>query len=216
MEHPPWNTRNLSGGSTMQNQNHRVTHLSIPRHTASTLLLAVLMGAVTAANASAADLKRGQYLVDAGGCHDCHTPMKMGDKGPEPDMSLAFSGHPAGMKLPPPPAAQGPWIWGGAATNTAFYGPWGISYSANITGDKVTGLGNWKAEDFIKAMRTGKHRGVARPIAPPMPWQAYGKLNDADLRAMFAYLQSTKAISNRVPDYEPPKAPAAAQAAPKK
>ena len=29
-------------------------------------------------------VKRGQYLVTIGGCNDCHTPLKMGPKGPEP------------------------------------------------------------------------------------------------------------------------------------
>ena len=39
--------------------------------------------------------QRGAYLVRAMGCNDCHTPWKLGPKGPEPDMSRALSGHPA-------------------------------------------------------------------------------------------------------------------------
>jgi CxxC motif-containing protein (DUF1111 family) len=35
---------------------------------------------------------RGKYLVSIMGCHDCHTPWKMGAKGAEPDMSRALSG----------------------------------------------------------------------------------------------------------------------------
>ena len=46
---------------------------------------------------------RGKYLVTTSGCHDCHTPWKVGPKGPEPDMSRALSGHPAGFDLPPAP-----------------------------------------------------------------------------------------------------------------
>ena len=46
---------------------------------------------------------RGKYIVSTAGCHDCHTPWKVGPKGPEPDMTLALSGHPESMKLPPPP-----------------------------------------------------------------------------------------------------------------
>ena len=49
-------------------------------------------------------LERGRYLVTILGCNDCHTPFKMGPKGPEPDMSRMLSGHPESMKLPPPPA----------------------------------------------------------------------------------------------------------------
>ena len=37
---------------------------------------------------------RGEYLVHAMGCTDCHTPWKMGPNGPEPDMTRALSGHP--------------------------------------------------------------------------------------------------------------------------
>lgn len=53
---------------------------------------------------------RGKYLVASIGCADCHTPKKMGPEGPAPDTSRFLSGHPEGSKLPPPPAAQGPWI----------------------------------------------------------------------------------------------------------
>ena len=79
-------------------------------------------------------------------------------------------------------------------------GPWGISYPANLTPDKETGTGNWTAERFIKILRTGKHLGEGRPILPPMPWENYAKLKDQDLKDIFAYLQSLKAISNKVPD----------------
>ncbi|HKO94640.1 MAG TPA: hypothetical protein VJU61_25975, partial [Polyangiaceae bacterium] len=63
---------------------------------------------------------RGHHLVSTSGCHDCHTPWKLGANGPEPDLSLALSGHPESMTLPPPPAPQGPWVVATAATNTAF------------------------------------------------------------------------------------------------
>lgn len=136
------------------------------------------------------------------GCADCHTPLKMGANGPEPDITRNLSGHPAEMKLPPPPSAVGPWTWGGAGTNTAFWGPWGISFSANLTGDKETGLGQWTLRQFVSSMRTGKHMGVSRPIAPPMPWQSVGQLSDGDLRAMLTYLQSTQPVRNQVPPFQ--------------
>lgn len=168
--------------------------------------------AAQAADGKSTTLKRGEYLVTIGGCHDCHTPLKMGPKGPEPDMSKMFSGHPAEMKMPPAPdLGKGPWLWAGAATNTAFAGPSGVTYSANLTPDKGTGLGSWKVGDFVKAMRTGKHVGVGRDIMPPMPWQSYARMTDSDLRAMFAYLQSVPAIRNAVPDYAPPAVAAAAK-----
>ena len=64
-------------------------------------------------------VERGQYLVTITGCNDCHTPFKMGANGPEPDMTRQLSGHPAALKMPPPPTFGAEWAWGGAATNTA-------------------------------------------------------------------------------------------------
>jgi mono/diheme cytochrome c family protein len=160
----------------------------------------------TPAAPSAAELQqqrvaRGQYIVSTAGCHDCHTPWKMGPKGPEPDMTRALSGHPEDFVLPAPPKlGDGPWVWTAAGTNTAFAGPWGISYTANLTPDETTGLGVWTEDIFIKTIRTGKHWGVSRPILPPMPWSVYRNLTDEDLRSVFAYLRTVKPIRNQVPE----------------
>jgi cytochrome c553 len=147
-----------------------------------------------------AQIERGAYLVTVGGCNDCHTPLKMGPNGPEPDRARLLSGHPEGMVMPPAPKPSGPWLWSGAATNTAFAGPWGVSYARNLTPDRVTGLGIWNEEMFVKAMKTGRHMGVSRPILPPMPWQNLQHMKEEDLRAVFAYLKSVKPIKNEVPD----------------
>jgi hypothetical protein len=152
-----------------------------------------------------AAIERGLYLVSTMGCHDCHTPWTMGAHGPEPDMSRALSGHPE--QIGPLPAAahsNGPWVWSGAGSNTAFSGPWGVSYTANLTPDQNTGLGIWTEEMFIKAIRTGRHMGVSRPINPPMPWSVYRNATDDDLKAIYAYLRSLKPVANHVPDYQPP------------
>ena len=81
---------------------------------------------------------------------------------------------------------------------TIWAGPWGVSFTRNLTSDKETGLGSWTDAVFIKAMRTGKDMGEGRPILPPMPWEDIGKLPDADLKAMFAYLQSVPPVKNAV------------------
>jgi mono/diheme cytochrome c family protein len=180
-----------------------------------TLVLIVLAGALCACNKPADDpLKRGQYLVTMGGCHDCHTPKVFREGKMDLDKARLLSGHPGDASLPDVPAnVIGPDQWG-ALTNahlTAWAGPWGITYSANLTPDK-TGLGEWQAETFIQAMRTGKHAGVGRPILPPMPWFNYAQMTDEDLRAVFAYLRSLPPIANKVPDPQPP-AEAAPQAA---
>ena len=142
---------------------------------------------------------RGAYLVRIMGCNHCHTPYTLGPKGPEPDMTRALTGHPADMPLPPAPGPSGPWLWHGAATNTAFAGPWGVSFAANLTPDPDTGLGRWTEEMFIATMRTGRHQGKGRAILPPMPYENLGNLNDEDIRSLFAYLQSLSPVKNRVP-----------------
>jgi len=164
-------------------------------------LVVLAAGAVGAsAQGGGATVARGKYLVDTSGCHDCHTPVKMGPNGPEPDMTRALSGHPAEMKMPPPPPPSGPWIGSVGATMTAWAGPWGVSYTANLTPHKENGIGAWTEQQFIDAIRTGRHQGRGREILPPMPWPAYKQMNDADLKAMFAYLRSLPPNANKVPD----------------
>jgi hypothetical protein len=91
-----------------------------------------------------------------------------------------------------------------AATNTAWAGPWGVSFTANLTPDEETGIGLWSEEEFIATLRTGRHLGRGREILPPMPWPVYGQLSDEDLGAIFAYLTSLPPVHNRVPAPRPP------------
>jgi mono/diheme cytochrome c family protein len=156
------------------------------------------------AETTADKLARGKYLVTTSGCNDCHTPWKMGPKGPEPDMSRMLSGHPQDFVLPPAPQPQGPWIVSAAATNTAWAGPWGVSFTANLTPDPETGLGKWTQRNFTETIRTGRHMGRGRQILPPMPIPMYKHFTDADLEAIFSFLQSIPAVSNRVPEPLPP------------
>ena len=101
---------------------------------------------------------------------------------------------------PPPPAPSGPWIVSISASTTAFAGPWGISYTRNLTPDPESGLGQWTEQQFIDTIRTGREQGRGRELLPPMPWPAFKNFNDADLKAIFAYLRSIPAIKNKVPD----------------
>jgi mono/diheme cytochrome c family protein len=174
---------------------------------------AALACAITAVPAFAAEsgsapnpdkIARGKYLVTIAGCNDCHTPWKMGPNGPAPDVSRMLSGHPESFQVPPPPAPQGPWMVSAVATNTAWAGPWGVSFTANITPDPETGLGKWTLRNFIDTMRTGRHMGRGRQILPPMPIPMYKHMTDEDLEAVFVYLKSIPAVSNRVPEPMPP------------
>ncbi|HEX5640444.1 MAG TPA: diheme cytochrome c-553 [Burkholderiaceae bacterium] len=173
---------------------------------AAAAVVALPAHAQSAAGSAADRIARGKYLVSTSGCHDCHTPWKMGEKGPEPDMTRALSGHPEGMALPPPPKAEGPWLMTATASNTAWAGPWGISFTANLTPDPETGLGKWTQRNFTETIRTGRHMGRGRQVLPPMPIPVYRNFTDADLEAIFGYLQSLPAIRNRVPEPLPPAA----------
>lgn len=150
---------------------------------------------------SAALVSRGDYLVNTIGCDDCHSPKKMGPKGPEVIADLRFSGFQQNGQLPKVNAEE---IKKGftlfSPDFTATVGMWGVSYAANISSD-ATGIGNWTEENFIRAMRHGKLKGIesSRPLLPPMPWVNYSKLTDTDLKAIFAYLKTTKPVENIVP-----------------
>jgi cytochrome c len=171
----------------------------------STIASSVAMTLSSAAFAQAADkVARGKYLVSTSACNDCHTPWKLGPNGPEPDMTRMLSGHPADFDLPPAPKAAGPWIMAAAATNTAWSGPWGVSFTANLTPDAETGLGKWTYANFRDTIRTGRHMGRGRPVLAPMPIGVYKNFTDGDLEAIYAYLQSIPAVKNRVPEPLPP------------
>ena len=155
-------------------------------------------------------IKRGLYLVTMAGCNDCHTPKKMTPNGPMPDGARLLSGHPADEILPAiPPNIFGPDKWGAITNNnlTGWVGPWGISYTSNLSPDPETGIGAWNEELFIRILRTGKFMGAGRDILPPMPWQEISKITDADLKAIFAYLKSIKPVKNQVPASVPASPP---------
>lgn len=151
-------------------------------------------------------IKRGEYLVKTIGCHDCHSPKAMTERGPQEIAELALSGYQAGDSLPQmhTEALKSGWMLMNGHL-TAFTGPWGVSFSANITSDD-TGIGNWSYERFKTAMREGKLKGDqnGRQMLPPMPWQNFAKLSDEDLESMFKYLKSTNPVENAVPAPIPP------------
>ena len=174
------------------------------KHVLGSLVLLALTGAVATAAEPAKKLDRvarGAYLVKVMACNDCHTPWKMGKEGPEPDMTRMLAGHPEAMPLPPPPRlAEGPWAIVASATMTAWSGPWGVSFTRNLTPDPETGIGKWTEQNFIDSIRHGKIMGKGRPLLPPMPWVMYRSLTDQDLKAMYAYLMTIPPLKNRVPE----------------
>jgi cytochrome c553 len=88
---------------------------------------------------------------------------------------------------------------------TAWSGPWGVSYGANLTPEPETGLGRrYDEASFIKTLRTGK-KPEGEDLLPPMPWAVYKAMNDDDLRALYAYLRTIPAVKNNVRSAVPAK-----------
>ena len=72
------------------------------------------------------------------------------------------------------------------AGGRAIASPIGNMYSTNITPDKATGIGNYSLNDFDRAVR----HGIARDgtsLYPAMPYPSYARMNDGDVRALYAY-----------------------------
>lgn len=124
--------------------------------------------------------EHGKYLVELLGCGSCHTDGALIGE-PIPERALAGSGigiawaNPLGDKYP------------------------GVVYPSNITPDIETGIGLWSDLQIATAIRAGVGRHGSRRIAV-MPWQAYAKISDDDIRAITAYLRSIPAVAHRVPD----------------
>jgi mono/diheme cytochrome c family protein len=121
-------------------------------------------------------VKYGEYLAGpVAHCVECHTPFLPEGR---PDMTRVGAG------------------------GLLFRGPWGVVYSANLTPDPDTGLGNWK-DGEIMASLYGARRGGGR-VLPPMPTQHYAQgIAEGDLRAILAYLRALPPIRNQVPAPEP-------------
>jgi hypothetical protein len=151
-------------------------------------------------------VKRGEYLVTVIGCADCHTPKKMTEKGPVFDMDRYMMGFDSSQPLPEVPenVPFGPWVLLNGEL-TAAVGPWGTSFAGNLTPHE-TGIGNWTLEQFSKAIREGKYKGLdnSRPLMPPMPVEGFKNMTDRDVEAIFVFLKSIKPIDNVVPAYRPP------------
>ena len=147
----------------------------------------------------------GHHLATICGCGDCHTPKKISPQGPVDDSSLLYSGSPS--QVPAPSVSGVDLAKGIASTNglTAWTGPWGNSYAANITPDS-TGIGSWAEDQFMTCIRQGLYQGLvgSRPIMPPMPISSFRNFTDDELKAVFAFLKTVKPIHNVVAEYQPP------------
>lgn len=146
-------------------------------------------------------INRGSYLVYTMLCDDCHSPKRMGPKGPEIIPELRLSGARHDTKLPPLDVADIKKGWTLFNEDfTSIAGAWGVSFAGNLTSDE-TGIGNWTEEQFKKAITKGKYKGLdnSRELLPPMPWPQFSILKDEDIKAIYTYLKSTNPVRNVVP-----------------
>ncbi len=146
-------------------------------------------------------VKRGEYLVTIMGCNDCHSPKQITDQGPVVIKERMLSGYPADrpvQKADPRMIKQGWNLFNYDLTSAT--GQWGVSFAANLTSDQ-TGTGNWTEENFRRALKEGKFKGLegSRSLLPPMPWTNFVSIEDGDVKAIFAYLKSTNPVNNVVP-----------------
>jgi mono/diheme cytochrome c family protein len=143
--------------------------------------------------AAAADrVERGRYLVAITGCHDCHSPKIDAQMTPDPNRPLSGRPH----TTPPPLQRNGEIL--ASLDLTAWAGPWGNSFGANLTPDRETGLGSrYTEESFVRTIRTGK-KPEGEDLAPPMPWPAFRQMTDEDLKSIYAYLRTLKPVHNVV------------------
>jgi mono/diheme cytochrome c family protein len=108
-------------------------------------------------------VKYGEYLANIGHCMECHTPRN--DKGMLLHDKLGAGGQP-------------------------ISGPWGVSVTRNLT-PHTTGLKDWTDAQIAKAIREGVDRN-GQHYKPPMGFDFYKTINDADMAALIAYLRSLK------------------------
>jgi mono/diheme cytochrome c family protein len=64
--------------------------------------------------------------------------------------------------------------------------PLGTIFSTNITPSKTAGIGNYSQEDFARAVREGVAKDGSH-LYPAMPYTAYAKISDEDMKALYAY-----------------------------
>jgi mono/diheme cytochrome c family protein len=114
----------------------------------------------------------GGYIANyVANCVGCHT---------ERDMKTgAFIGVPfaGGMLFEPDPFSEG----------RSFVTP-------NLTPHQETGImAAWSEDAFVGRMKAGRvHKGS------PMPWGAFSRINDMELKAVYRYLQSLKPVANKI------------------
>ncbi len=117
------------------------------------------------------DIKNGERLYNAGGCHSCHKPS---EKDTQADKALPSGGF-------------------------ALHTPIGTFYPPNLTPDKETGLGDWTTLQFVNALKRGIAPD-GQHYLPAFPFTSYGRMKIGDIIDIKAYLDTMKPVSSSQPE----------------
>ena len=74
-----------------------------------------------------------------------------------------------------------------------FTASFGTIYSTNITPDRETGIGNWTAEEFYRALHDGIAPG-GKHLYPAFPYIYFRRFSRQDTNALFAYLHTLRPV----------------------
>lgn len=88
---------------------------------------------------------------------------------------------------------------GGLALRT----PFGVFYAPNITPDMETGIGRWREQDLVHALRLGVSP-AGHHYYPAFPYTSYTGMTDPDIRALWAYMRSLKPVQRASNSHELP------------
>ncbi len=80
------------------------------------------------------------------------------------------------------------------AGGRAFETPFGTLFTPNITPDQETGIGRWRLQDFVRALRWGIAPDDSHYL-PVFPFPFYNRLSEQDLLDIFAFLETVPAVS---------------------
>ena len=148
------------------------------------------------ASALKSPTQRGAYLVQLGECVGCHTTTHADGT---PFRELAFGGG-RRFRLE---KGYGVEVDVASSSTAAAASPTDrVVASINITQDP-SGIAHYTEAIFIQTIRTGRVAGI-RPLSGAMPWIFFRTLTDADLKDVFAFLQSVRPIQHRVNNSDPP------------
>jgi mono/diheme cytochrome c family protein len=148
-------------------------------------------------------IERGRYLVQLGECVGCHTPPNA-DGNPVRELTFGGGrrfrvekGYGAEVSSFDPTFASATAAEADASATSGH-----VVASANITQD-ASGIPYYTEDVFIQTIRTGKVSGV-RALSAAMPWIFFRTMTDADLRDVFAYLQSLPPVQHHLDNTDSP------------